>query len=65
MDRSHLMRSTLPLYMGRVASFVKEVASSDAADVERRLEQLCEVFESEKDRLRRRWNEPAAAAGGA
>ncbi len=54
-DRDALVRSTLPLYMGRVASFVIEMAEADAADVEIRLERLCLAFEAEKDYLRRRW----------
>ncbi len=54
-DRDALVRSTLPLYMGRVASFVIEMADADAADVEARLERLCLTFEHQKDYLRRRW----------
>jgi hypothetical protein len=55
MDPVHLMASTLPLYMGRVASFVQEISGSDATGVEQRLERLCLVFESHKDDLRQRW----------
>jgi hypothetical protein len=55
-DRDALVRSTLPLYMGRVASFVMEMADADAGQVETRLEQLCTIFEQEKDYLRRRWS---------
>jgi hypothetical protein len=58
MDRQHLVRSILPLYMGRVASFVGEVAASDAAGVEARLEQLCVAFESAKPYLIERWRAP-------
>jgi len=54
-DRDALVRSTLPLYMGRVASFVIEMAEADAAEVETRLERLCLAFEAQKDHLRRRW----------
>ena len=54
-DRQHLVRSFLPLYMGRVASFVREVAASDAAAVEDRLERLCLAFESAKPYLLERW----------
>ncbi|MCK7532813.1 MAG: hypothetical protein MZV63_18140 [Marinilabiliales bacterium] len=56
-ERDALVRSTLPLYMGRVASFVMEMADADAGQVETRLEQLCAIFEQEKDYLRRRWSE--------
>ncbi|HOC18864.1 MAG TPA: glycosyltransferase [Vicinamibacterales bacterium] len=55
-DRQHLIRSFLPLYMGRVASFVREVAESDAPAVEERLEQLCRVFEENKAHLAKRWS---------
>jgi glycosyltransferase involved in cell wall biosynthesis len=54
-DRQHLIRSFLPLYMGRVASFVREVAESDAPAVEERLERLCQVFEENKPYLVERW----------
>jgi hypothetical protein len=56
-ERDALVRSTLPLYMGRVASFVTEMADADAGQVEARLERLCEIFEQEKDHLRARWSE--------
>jgi hypothetical protein len=55
-ERDALVRSTLPLYMGRVASFVMEMADADAGQVETRLEQLCTIFEQEKDYLRGRWS---------
>ena len=54
-DREALVRAALPLYMGRVASFVLEMADADAARVEARIEQLCGVFERQKDYLRQRW----------
>ena len=54
-DRDALVRATLPLYMGRVASFVMEVADEDAMEVEARLERLCAMFEQQKDYLRERW----------
>ena len=56
-ERDALVRSTLPLYMGRVASFVTEMADADAGQVEARLEQLCVIFEQEKDYLRARWSD--------
>jgi hypothetical protein len=54
-DRDALVRATLPLYMGRVASFVLEMADANATQVESRIEQLCATFEREKDYLRQRW----------
>jgi hypothetical protein len=58
MDRQHLVRSFLPLYMGRVASFVREMALDDAAAVEEKLERLCLAFESAKPYLIERWGAP-------
>jgi glycosyltransferase involved in cell wall biosynthesis len=54
-DREHLVRASLPLYMGWVASFVQEVATSDAEQVDARIEALARAFESEKGYLRQRW----------
>ncbi len=54
-ERDTLVRASLPLYMGRVASFVIEMADAGAGAVEQRIEQLCAVFEREKDYLRERW----------
>jgi hypothetical protein len=54
-ERDALVRATLPLYMGRVASFVLEMAEADATAVESRIEQMCLAFEQEKAYLRERW----------
>ena len=54
-DRADLVRAALPLYMGRVASFVAEIAEAGAEAVEARIEHLCAVFEAQKDDLRRTW----------
>jgi hypothetical protein len=51
----HIIRSMTPLYMGRVASFINENASSSAAEVETGIEQLCIRFEELKDYLIERW----------
>jgi hypothetical protein len=42
--------------MGRVATFVIELAEADAPAVEARIEELCVAFEERKDRLRRAWD---------
>jgi glucosylglycerate synthase len=55
-DREALVRASLPLYMGRVASFVLEMADADAGRVEARIEELCGVFERQKAHLRQRWS---------
>ncbi len=63
LDRHHLIRSSLPLYLGRVASFVTEAADLDAAGVEDRLERLCLEFESAKPHLIARWRRGRPAPG--
>ncbi|HLE37312.1 MAG TPA: cell wall biosynthesis glycosyltransferase [Candidatus Acidoferrales bacterium] len=55
LDREHLLQSLVPLYLGRTASFVIQVRESNAREVEERIEQLCQVFETEKSYLAARW----------
>jgi hypothetical protein len=45
----------IPLYLGRVASFVKENQKSSAAEVEGEIESLCQVFEKMKPYLIEHW----------
>lgn len=54
-NREHLLKSLTPLYIGRTASFVTEMAASSAADVENRIEQLCKIFEDKKYFLLVNW----------
>jgi hypothetical protein len=58
MDRSQLLRSLTPLYLGWVASFVNEAAPLDHDAAEARVERLCLAFESEKPYLIARWRWP-------
>jgi glycosyltransferase involved in cell wall biosynthesis len=51
----HLLKSMIPLYLGRVASFVKENQKSSAGEVEENIESLCQVFEEMKPYLIERW----------
>lgn len=60
LDREHLLQSLVPLYLGRTASFILEVRESSAHEVEERIEQLCQVFETEKPYLIDLWNGSAA-----
>ncbi len=60
LDREHLLQSLVPLYLGRTASFILEVRDSAAHEVEERIEQLCQVFETEKPYLIDLWNGSAA-----
>ncbi|MEW6376367.1 MAG: glycosyl transferase family 2 [Thermodesulfobacteriota bacterium] len=53
--REHLLKSIIPLYLGKVASFVKENQESSAKEVEEKIESLCRVFEEMKPYLIERW----------
>jgi hypothetical protein len=55
MDRSHLLQSLTPLYMGWVASFVHETANASAEEVEVLHENTCLLFETMKPELVDRW----------
>ncbi|HKW97364.1 MAG TPA: cell wall biosynthesis glycosyltransferase [Bryobacteraceae bacterium] len=71
LERSHLLRSLTPLYLARVASFVRDTWDDGAGEVEDKIERLCRCFEREKPALVAFWNEEPsravaaeAAAGG-
>ncbi len=53
--RDHLLKSMIPLYLGRVASFIKENQKSSAVEVEEEIESLCLVFEEMKPYLVEHW----------
>jgi glycosyltransferase involved in cell wall biosynthesis len=53
--REHLLKSMIPLYLGRVASFVIEHQESTAEEVEAKMESLCRVFEEMKPYLIEHW----------
>lgn len=55
MNRDHLLKSFTPLYIGRTGSFVLQTLQSDAGEVEKKIEQLCRVFESKKSFLIENW----------
>jgi glycosyltransferase involved in cell wall biosynthesis len=55
--REHLLKSMIPLYLGRVASFVMENQESAAGEVEAKIESLCRVFEEMKPYLIERWEQ--------
>jgi glucosylglycerate synthase len=54
--RGQILRSLTPLYLARVASFVRDTESLGAAQVEDKIEQLCLTFEKLKPGLVERWN---------
>lgn len=51
-----ILRSLTPLYLARVASFVRDTENLVAAEVEDKIEQLCLTFEKLKPELVGRWN---------
>jgi len=53
--REHLLKSMIPLYLGRVASFVMENQKSSVIEVEEEIESLCMVFDEMKPYLIERW----------
>jgi hypothetical protein len=63
MSRGMILRSLTPLYLARVASFVRETETLVAAEVEAKIEQLCLTFENLKPHLIVEWNEEAVRVG--
>jgi glucosylglycerate synthase len=53
--RDHLLRSLVPLYLGRTAAFVVATAARDAAGTEAILESVAAAFERQKPYLVARW----------
>lgn len=57
LNREHLLKSLTPLYIGRVASFIRDTWESDSAEVEGKIERLCNAFEEKKPFLVEHWME--------
>jgi glucosylglycerate synthase len=55
MHRDHLMQALVPLYRGRIASFMAETWRASTNEVEARIESLCLAFERAKPYLVERW----------
>jgi hypothetical protein len=55
LSREHLMQASVPLYLGRVSSFLAEHADAPAQSIESRLEALCLEFERFKPTLVELW----------
>jgi len=53
--REHLLRSLVPLYLGRTAAFVGATRGADAAATESALEAVGAAFERQKSYLVERW----------
>jgi hypothetical protein len=57
MNNEHLIKSLTPLYLGKLASFVRETWESSSSEVEEKIEQLCLSFEKEKEYLVKNWGQ--------
>jgi len=55
-DRDHLIQALVPLYRGRIYSFLQEHHDSSAEDIEAHSENLCLEFERQKPYLVERWS---------
>jgi len=55
LPREHLLRSLTPLYLGRVAGFIREARGASPAGVAAIVESIDRAFEAEKDYLVARW----------
>ena len=56
MHRDHLLQAMVPIYLGRVASFVENCGACDAAAVDTQIDALGLEFEQARDYLIERWN---------
>lgn len=54
-DRDHLIQALVPLYRGRIYSFLEEHHDSSPEDIEAHSENLCLEFERQKPYLVERW----------
>ena len=55
MSSEHLLKSLVPLYLGKTASFIMEVADMGHDGAEAEIEKLCREFEERKDYLINNW----------
>jgi glucosylglycerate synthase len=56
LNRNHLVQTLVPLYRGKLYSFLREHANSSAEQMEAATELLCQEFERQKPYLIERWN---------
>jgi hypothetical protein len=58
MPHDHLLGALTPLYLGWLASFVLEPGTDTNEGADRRIEQLCTIFEAQRPYLISRWRWP-------
>lgn len=56
MDRAHIVQALMPLYLGRVASFIGKHSTSPITEIELDLERLSQQFERQRHYLIQRWH---------
>ena len=56
LPREQLLRSLVPLYLGRTASFVRQTADSGAEEVEKAIQDLADEYVRQKPYLLSRWD---------
>ncbi len=54
--RDHLLRSLVPLYLGRTAAFIRETTSGGVRETETWIERGCRAFEQQKGYVVERWH---------
>jgi hypothetical protein len=57
LNRDHLVQALVPLYRGKIYSFLMEHAEASQAEMEAASESLCVEFERQKPYLREKWKE--------
>jgi len=55
LSREHLLKSLVPLYLGKTAAFILEVAEMGQDEAEAEIEKLCLEFEKDKTYLVSNW----------
>lgn len=55
LPRDHLLRALTPLYLGRVAAFLREAWASSPVDLAAILDRIGRAFETEQEHLAARW----------
>jgi glucosylglycerate synthase len=54
-NRDHLVQALVPLYRGKIYSFIAEYADASATELEEASENLCMEFERQKPYLTEKW----------
>lgn len=57
MNREHILRALIPLYLARTASFVLETSEASSSEVENIMEDLCLRYEARKEWIASRWDQ--------